>query len=135
MKFYEGLRLEAYKDIVGVYTIGYGHTGGITDGQTITESEATRLLEEDLKKFEAGVSGLLTGLSISHNAFSALVSFSYNLGLGNLKASTLLKFVNKNQLDKAADEFPKWCKAGGKEIPGLIARRRAERDLFLKKDS
>lgn len=133
LKFYEGLKLTAYKDIVGKLTIGYGHTGNdVTPDQNITESQATLLLEADLAKFESGVNSLLTGAPISDNAFSALVSFSFNLGLHSLAGSTLLKFINKNQLLPAADQFFQWCHAGGKSVPGLIARRRAERDLFLR---
>ncbi len=133
IRYYEGLRLTAYKDIIGILTIGYGHTGpDVLTGKTITEWEATALLEKDLAKFETGVNRLLTGSSISDNSFSALVSFSYNLGLGSLAGSTLLKLVNTNNLDGASQEFLKWCKAGGKTIPGLLARRRAERDLFLR---
>ncbi len=133
IKYYEGLRLTTYKDLIGKLTIGYGHTGpeAVLD-RTITESQATELLESDLAKFEAGVNGLLTGSPISDNSFSALVSFSYNLGLGSLAGSTLLKLVNTNNLDGASQEFLKWCKAGGKSIPGLLARRRAERELFLR---
>lgn len=136
IKFYEGLRLQAYQDIVGKWTVGYGHCGtDVTPGLQITESEATILLQSDLRRFEDGVNRILTGHPVGHNSFSALVSFAYNLGLGNLRDSTLIKFVNKGQMNKAADEFPKWCKAGGKDVPGLIARRRAERDLFLKADA
>lgn len=133
IKFYEGLQLTTYKDIVGIETIGYGHTGPeAIPGRTITESEATTLLETDLGKFETGVDRLLSGPPITDNSFSALVSFSYNVGVGALATSLLLKFVNKGLIPQAADEFLKWCHAGGKSVPGLIARRRAERDLFLR---
>lgn len=132
IQYFEGLRLLTYKDIAGVATIGYGHTGkDVTEGKRITYAEAQELFEKDLAVFEKGVDSLLTGPSISDNAFSALCSFAYNLGLANLKSSTLLKYVNKGRLTDASKEFVRWCKSGGKEIPGLIARRRAERDLFL----
>lgn len=132
IKYYEGLRLVAYKDLIGKWTIGYGHTETTHEGQSISESRATELLMKDIERFEKGVEKLLTGPSINDNQFSSLVSFAYNLGLSNLGSSTLLKIVNHGNYPAAANEFIKWCKAGGKEIPGLLARRRAERDLFLK---
>lgn len=136
IRYYEGLELTAYKDSVGVLTIGYGHTGSdVKEGMKITSDMAEDMLARDLAVFEYGVNHLLTGPAISDNAFSALVSFAFNLGLNNLKTSTLLKLVNLGRMEDAANEFLKWCRAGGKELPGLTARRRAERDLFLKPDT
>ena len=133
IKYFEGLRLEAYKDIVGKLTIGYGHTGDdVLEGQKITSLQAEALLEQDLKRFEKGVDAILQNNNISDNQFSAMVSFSFNLGLTNFSTSTLLKLVNKSQFDKAALEFERWNHAGGKVVKGLTIRRRAERDLFLK---
>lgn len=135
IKFYEGLQLTAYKDIVGVPTVGYGHTGSdVVYPGRITLDEAERMFDNDISKFESGVNSFLTGSQISDNAFSALVSFSYNLGLTNLKNSTLLKLVNLGRMNEAGIQFTKWDRAGGKEVAGLFARRRAERDLFLKPD-
>lgn len=133
IKYFESLRLDAYQDQKRVWTIGYGHTGqDVVSGQVISESQANLLLQSDLERFERGVERLLTGPMISDNAFSALVSFAYNLGLGNLATSTLLKLTNQNNIQQAGEEFLKWDHIGKAEIAGLLARRRAERELFLK---
>ena len=127
---FEGLRLAAYQDVVGVWTIGYGHTGpDVRAGQTITQAQATALLQQDLSRFEAGVSRLVT-VPLNGNQFSALVSFSYNLGLGSLQGSTLLRLLNARDYAGAAGQFPLWDKAGGKALPGLLRRRQAEQALF-----
>ncbi|MDE1715762.1 lysozyme [Chromobacterium amazonense] len=127
---FEGLRLTAYRDIVGVLTIGYGHTGpDVTPGLTITQPRAVALLQQDLAKFEAGVSRLVK-VPLSQNQFDALVSFSYNLGLGSLQNSTLLRLLNAGDYVGAAGQFILWDKAGGKAVPGLLARRTAEQALF-----
>jgi lysozyme len=131
IKSFEGLRLDAYKDIVGVLTIGYGHTGAdVTEGLSISEDQAQDLLKTDLARFEAGVEEAVTS-DLTDNQFAAIVSFAYNLGLGNLRSSTLLKLVNAGNMDSAADEFPKWDRAGGQVSEGILRRRNAERDLFL----
>jgi len=130
IKRFEGLRLDAYLDSVGVPTIGYGSTSGVIMGQKISAERAEELLLEDLTRFEAGVSKC-AAVELNDNQFAALVSFSFNLGLGNLQKSTLLKKVNVADFAGAATEFVKWNKAGGKILNGLTARREAERDLFL----
>ena len=131
IKHYEGLRLIAYADVVGVLTIGYGHTGAdVTPGLVITQTQADQLLADDLARFESGVSGLAL-VPLNANQFSALVSFSYNLGLGNLRQSTLLRELNGGDYTAAANQFPRWDRAGGRELPGLLKRRQAEQALFL----
>lgn len=131
IKSFEGCRLKAYKDAVGILTIGYGDTHNVIPNQEITQDEADVRLMQRLEEFEKGVSSLVK-VSITENQFSALISFAYNLGLGNLKISMLLRCINKHNNTGAADEFLKWTKAGGRELSGLVRRRRAERDLFLK---
>ncbi len=127
---FEGLRLIAYQDSVGVWTIGYGHTGpDVKPGLTITRQNAETLLANDLTRFEHGVQRLVT-VPLNQNQFDALVSFSYNLGLGSLQQSTLLKKLNAGDYPGAAAQFPRWNKAGGKVLPGLVARREAEATLF-----
>lgn len=128
---FEGCREKAYQDCVGVWTIGYGHTGNVRAGQVITKQEAERLLSEDLKRFEAGVEKNVK-VSLTQNQFDALVSFCYNLGVGNLQKSTLLKKLNAGDYKGAGDEFLKWNKAGGSVVKGLTNRRKDERELFLK---
>ena len=135
LKEFEGLKLTAYKDIVGVPTIGYGSTDGITEQdvinkKTITKSEAEDLLLDDLERFEHGVSKCVT-VQLNENEFSALVTFSYNLGMGSLQKSTLLKLLNAGDKSGASQEFLKWNKAGGHEVAGLTRRRTAEQKLFL----
>lgn len=127
----EGLRLAAYKDSVGIPTIGWGHTGAdVKMGQTITQDRAVDLLKADLAKFEKAV-GRLVRVVISQNQFDALVCLTYNIGARALEDSTLLKKLNTSDFAGAADQFPRWNKAGGQVLPGLVKRRAAERQLFL----
>jgi lysozyme len=131
IKQFEGLRLTAYQDMVGVWTIGYGHTGpDVKPGLTITQQRAEQLLINDLVQFERGVNDLVT-VQINQNQFDALVSFTYNLGVGSLQKSTLLRLLNAGSYQPAADEFPRWNRAGGNVVAGLARRRYAERQLFL----
>lgn len=131
IKKFEGLRLEAYLCPAGVWTIGYGHTKGVKKGQVITQLEADNLLKEDLRSFEKGVTSLIKS-NINQNQFDSLVSFAFNLGLANLKNSTLLKKVNSNSNDRTiVDEFIKWIYAGGKPLEGLKRRRQAEAYLYF----
>lgn len=133
IKSFEGLRLEKYKDAVGKWTIGYGHLILPNESfpRPITEAEAEALLRADLQMTERGVHKLVT-VDLNQNQFDALVSFTFNLGAGNLQTSTLLKLLNQGQYAQAADQFPRWNKAGGKVLAGLTRRREAERGLFLK---
>lgn len=128
LKGFEGCKLTAYLCPAGVWTIGYGHTGDVFAGQKITQQEADNLLNKDLAVFEQGVDKL-TSKYLTENQFSALVCFAYNVGLGNLKSSTLLKKVNLAE-PEASKEFLRWNKAGGKELAGLTRRRKAEQVLF-----
>lgn len=133
IKHYEGCKLKAYKDIVGILTLGYGHTGSdVHEGQVISQDEAESLLRLDLEKFEKGVNYLVTS-DITQNQFDALVSFTFNLGIGSLSYSTLLKKVNASDFDSAKKEFLKWDMAGGKHVNGLLIRRTAEAFLFSSK--
>jgi GH24 family phage-related lysozyme (muramidase) len=127
---FEGLYLEAYQDPVGVWTIGWGATEGVYPGMVITVAEAEKMLQDELKKFEAAVADAVK-VQLNDNQFSALVSFSYNLGARSLSESTLLKLLNEGKFQEAADQFPRWDKAGGQSLLGLSRRRRAERALFL----
>ncbi|MEL6398144.1 MAG: lysozyme [Cyanobacteria bacterium P01_A01_bin.70] len=138
VKHFEGRELQAYQDSVGVWTIGYGHTSAagpptVYAGQTISEAEAESILQKDLELFENGVRDLVT-VPINGDQFSALVSFSFNLGLGALGGSTLLRKLNSGDYQGAANEFPRWVNAGGQPLPGLVRRRDAEQALFLSQD-
>lgn len=127
---FEGLRLQAYKDSVGVWTIGYGHTENVHDGMSISKQEATTILMSDLAKFERCVN-MAVKVDIDQNEFDALVSFAFNLGCNALLQSTLLRKLNSKDYNGAANEFLRWNKAGGKELKGLTRRREAERALFI----
>lgn len=129
IKKFEGCKLTAYQDAVGVWTIGYGHTSGVKKGQKITEEEAEQLLKNDLKTFETGVNILiLARYKFNQNEFDALVSFAFNLGFGNLEKLTGKGKRNKGQI---ADAIPLYNKAGGKVLSGLTKRRKEEQKLFL----
>lgn len=131
LKTFEGLQLSAYLDPVGVWTIGYGTTSGVYQGMSITSAQAEALLQTDLHRFETAVTDAVTR-PITDNQFSALVSFTYNVGAGAFASSTLLRLLNQGDIQGAANQFLVWVYAGGMVLPGLARRRRAERLLFLK---
>ena len=128
--------LEPYLDPVGIPTLGWGSLWG-SDGRRVTMNhlsiskiEAGRLLSREVRHVERQVAYLVTA-KLTSNQFSALVSLVYNIGSGNFQASTLRRLINRNEYEKAADEFPKWRRAGGRILPGLVRRRGVERALFL----
>jgi len=131
IKKYEGLKLKAYKCPAGVWTIGYGHTKNVKQGDVITEVQAEILLIYDLNDFENCIKKNVR-IPLTQNQFDALVSFCFNVGCGNFLKSTLLKKLNEGKIAEAAKEFLKWNKAGGKELAGLTKRRQEEMELFLK---
>lgn len=132
IKQYEGLRLNAYQDAGGVWTIGYGHTAGVQPGDVITKEEADALFWADVEKFVRGVNRLKQGTRLTQNKFDALVSFAYNCGLYALERSTLLKKVKKNPNDPTiADAFRQWRYVNKQENAGLLARRNKEIDLYF----
>jgi lysozyme len=131
---HEGLRLTAYRDAAGVWTIGYGHTAAAgppvpAAGMSITAAEADAILGRDLARFEAAVTRLVT-VPLSQARFDALVSFAFNVGEGALARSTLLKKLNGGDVRGAAAEFGRWNKAGGRVLAGLTRRRAEERAMF-----
>lgn len=129
---FEGCRLIAYQDQVGVWTIGYGHTRGVCEGMTCTQAQAEAWLLEDMRLCEACVNENVS-ISLTQGQFDALTDFCFNLGCHALKCSTLLQLLNKSNFAAAAKEFEKWDHAGGKEIAGLLRRRQAEEAEFLAK--
>ncbi|HBR6620580.1 lysozyme [Klebsiella pneumoniae] len=135
IKRFEGLRLKAYQDSVGVWTIGYGWTQPVDGkkvgpGMQIDQATADRLLKCGVVQYEQGVNQLVK-VKITQGQFDALVSFAYNLGLRSLSTSTLLQKLNDGNKQGAADQFGRWVNAGGKRLDGLVARRAAEREMFL----
>jgi|GEM_PF-247884 len=138
VKHFEGLRLTAYRDAVGIWTIGYGHTSmagppTVTEGMTITEAEAEAILAQDLDIFERGVANALT-VPTNSDQYSAMVSFAFNVGVGAFRNSTLLRKHNSRDFAGAAEEFLRWVFGNGQVLPGLERRRKAERALYLSED-
>ena len=137
MHHFEGCRLQAYQCSAKVWTIGWGNTyyqdkRPVKQGDVITQAQANELFEMVMNEFAIEVRRALTK-ELNENQFSALVCFAYNVGIGNLKKSTLLRKANINPNDETiAGEFAKWNKAGGKVLNGLTKRRLAEADLYFK---
>jgi lysozyme len=127
---YEGLRLEAYKDPVGVWTICYGSTKNVQPGQVATLQECENRLGADAEEAANAVRKYVQH-PITQEQFDALVDFTFNLGAGNFKNSTLLRKLNAGDCYGAAEEFRRWVYAGGQVLPGLQKRREAEYELFL----
>jgi len=134
IKSFEGCVLTGYPDVGGVPTVGYGSTGpDVYIGMKITQAEAERRLAKELEHFENGVSNLVK-VAINQNEFDALVSFSFNVGLGAFQRSTLLRLLNDGtERDIVSSEFLRWNKVDGKPVEGLTRRRKAEQALFLTK--
>jgi lysozyme len=134
IKRFEGCELEAYQDAVGIWTIGYGHTGpDVRKGLKITQVQADAILAKDVERFASGVAANVR-VALTQSEFDALVSFAFNVGLTAFRTSTLLKLLNDNS-DRSvvATQFLRWDKAGDKVLEGLTKRRNAEKELFLSK--
>ena len=130
IKHWEGFRDKAYLCPGNVWTIGYGHTKNVRSGMCISKEQAEQLLKEDLRHFEASVSQFVT-VKLNQAQFDALVSFTFNVGVGAFKKSTLLRLVNQGDFLGAAEQFGRWVNANGKKLPGLVSRREEEKQLFL----
>ncbi|MFW1886877.1 lysozyme [Acinetobacter johnsonii] len=133
---FEGKRLTAYDDGVGVWTIGFGTTkypNGIRvkKGDTCTLDQAKAYMQNDLKSFEQTVNNTVK-VPLNQNQFDALVSLAYNIGTNAFSKSTLVKKLNSNDIRGAADQFDLWVNAGGERMQGLVNRRTVEKALFLK---
>lgn len=134
VKQWEGLKTKAYRDVAGIWTIGYGHTSAagapmVKPGMTITEAQAEETLRTDLATFEARVANLVK-VPLTDNQFAVLVSFDFNTG--RLGKSSLLKKLNAGDYDAVPLELMKWVNAGGKRVKGLVNRRSAEAGLWAK---
>jgi len=145
IKNYEGCRLKAYKCPAGVLTIGYGHTNNVRPDDVITQDEANKLFEIDIKIHENNVARLVK-VALTQNQFDALVSLEYNIGYGNFSSSTLLKKLNAKDFKATAEQFIRlnpsskrgdkdkysgWCFIGKDNSAGLVKRRKAEKEMFL----
>jgi lysozyme len=131
---FEGFRAKAYRDPIGVWTIGYGHTSAagpprVHKGLTISRREAEEILARDVEAFAEGVATSLR-IVLNEAQFSALVSFAYNVGLGNFRRSSVLTMANRGDFAAVARRLALWTRAGGRILPGLVKRRAAEGQLF-----
>ena len=133
IRHFEGCRLDAYLCPAGVWTIGYGHTKGVKEGETIDQEAAEAFLIEDLEEFEGYVTEMVE-VPLSQSQFDALVSWTFNLGPGNLERSTLLAKLNQREYTDVPFEIKRWTRAGGVILPGLVKRRDAEAALFEGRD-
>jgi len=133
IKKFEGCELEAYKCAAGVWTIGYGHIKTAVEGMKIDQATANELFDEEMGEYETYVNTAVT-VPLSQNQFDALVSWVFNLGNGNLNASTMLKVINSGDHAGVPAQIKRWNKAGGKVLEGLIRRREAEALLYEGKD-
>ena len=129
VKQFEGRELKAYQCSAGKWTIGYGHTKGVQEGDEISPAEAEQLLVEDLTAIADDLNRLVN-VPVSEGQYIALLSLAFNVGGSAVKKSTLLFHLNHKRYDEAAEEFDKWIYAGGKPSEGLKRRRAAERKLF-----
>jgi lysozyme len=133
IKKFEGCKLKSYKCPAGVWTIGYGHTEDVKEGDIVSPQEADKLLRADVFKFEEYVADNVM-VNLTQNQFDALVAWTFNLGVGNLRNSTMLKKLNNTDYTSVPFEMKRWNKAGGKTLDGLVRRRQAESLLFESKE-
>jgi len=129
IKKFEGLELNSYQCSANVWTLGYGHTQGVAEGDSCSEEDAEIILVNDLKEFETYVNALVD-VELDQNQFDALVAWTFNLGPTNLRTSTLLKKLNDGEYHNVPSEIKRWNRAGGEVLDGLIRRREAEALLF-----
>lgn len=135
IKQFEGCKLKAYQDIKGVWTIGVGHTKGVYAGQEITQREADEMLKTDLSIFSGFLNRYAKDIKLNQNQFDALVSFIFNIGIGNFADSTVYKLIKANPNDtNIGTWWVKWnkCRINGvlQEVPGLTTRRKEEYKLY-----
>lgn len=132
---FEGLRRTAYRDAVGVWTIGYGHTSRagpprVVRGMKLSRQEAENLLAKDVEKFARKIRPMIK-MPLNSNQFSALVSFAYNVGPSAFARSSVLRAINNTRFDQVPQKLSLWVKAGGSTLKELVRRRAAEAELFM----
>ncbi len=133
IKKFEGCETTAYQDSVGVWTIGFGQTEGVEEGQTCSVEDAESMLADEMDEYEGYVNNMVK-VELQQHEFDALVAWVYNLGPTNLGESTMLKVLNGGQFDRVPDEMNRWTRAGGKILEGLVRRRQAESLMFQNLD-
>ncbi len=131
IKTFEGFRKNSYLCPANVWTIGYGTTDNVKQGDTCSEHDAEQYLIRDVKRFADAINENVK-VPLTQNQFDSLCCFVYNVGIGAFKKSTLLTKLNAKDYKGASEQFARWNKAGGKELPGLTKRRESERALFVK---
>ena len=127
---WEGLRTQAYQDVIGVWTVCFGETKGVERGDTYTVAECEAMLDVELRSYAVGLGKCLKA-ELPEGAAVAFLSWSYNVGTGAACRSTLVRKANAGDLFGACDELPRWNRGGGREIPGLNNRRRSEHTLCV----
>ena len=120
----------AYQDVVGVWTIGFGRTKDVKEGDKMTKEEAIYLLQEEMMEYEGYINDLVE-VPLEQNQFDALVSWVYNLGSGNLQSSTMLRVLNEGKYEEVPAQIRRWNKAGGEVYEGLVKRRESEAVMFM----
>lgn len=133
IKKFEGCELEAYRCPAGVWSIGFGHTKGVQQGDVWSQDHAEHMLDVELEEYEGYINDLVS-VELEQHQFDALVAWVYNLGAGNLISSTLLVKLNAGEYADVPHEIQRWNKAGGEVLEGLVRRRKAEALLFEGKD-
>ena len=133
IKKFEGCELKSYRCSANVSTIGFGHTKGVSDGDSCTQDQADQMLTDDLEEFEGYVDKLVT-VDLEQNEFDALVAWTFNLGPTNLKSSTMLRVLNDGKKSEVPEQMKRWNKAGGNVLKGLTRRREAESLLWEDKE-
>jgi lysozyme len=139
IEVFEGFSSKPYKDVAGIWTVGFGSIRGLDNKRVtskhrrITKKEAVKLMERDLRTTESKIASLVK-VPVTENQFAALCSFIYNVGSGAFQRSTARMKLNRGNYEGCADEFLRWKYAGKKAIPGLLRRRKAERELFLSEE-
>ena len=127
---FEGCQLKAYKCPAGKWTIGYGHTEGVKEGDIWTQERADAELAKEIDKFRAAVLRVCPTLEATSNRLAACISLAYNIGIGNFAGSSVAKYIRRGEHRAAADAFLMWVYAGKQKLPGLVSRRQAERTVF-----
>mgnify|MGYP003638022248 CR=1 FL=1 len=133
IKKFEGCETTAYQDSVGVWTIGFGHTKGVQEGQSCSMQDAETMLSEEMDEYEGYINSMVD-VDLNQNEFDSLVAWVYNLGPTNLRESTLLKILNAGDKDGIPEQINRWNRAGGKILQGLVRRRQAESLMFQNMD-
>jgi len=133
IKKFEGCETSAYQDSVGVWTIGFGHTKDVEEGQTCSIEDAESMLADEMDEYEGYINNMVK-VDLQQHEFDSLVAWVYNLGPTNLGESTMLKVLNGGQFDRVPDEMNRWTRAGGEILEGLVRRRQAESLMFQNLD-